>query len=164
MGHRVHDVLMLCTGNSARSILAEALFTRLGAGRVRAYSAGSHPQGSVHPGSIALLRAEGYDVNAFRSKSWDEFTQPGAPQMDIVISVCDAVAGEACPLWPGRPVRAHWGMPDPAAVSDPEAQRAAFRATYAALELRVRALLALSDEQLASANAISKVHADAAAR
>jgi protein-tyrosine-phosphatase len=154
-------VLILCTGNSARSILAEALLARLGAGRVVAHSAGSHPRGSVHPDAIELLRAEGYDPSAFRSKSWDEFARPGAPQMDVIITVCDSAAGEACPLWPGAPVRVHWGLPDPAAVDAPEAQRAAFRAAYDALERRVRALLALSDEELRDPARLARIHAEA---
>jgi protein-tyrosine-phosphatase len=134
MVERPLHALILCTGNSARSILAEALLGRLGAGRVVAHSAGSRPRGSIHPGAAALLASEGYDPAAFRSKSWDEFARPGAPLMDLVITVCDAAAGESCPLWPGTPLKAHWGLPDPAAVADPEAQRAAFRACYAALE------------------------------
>lgn len=158
---RRFNVLILCTGNSARTILAEALFRRLGYARFTAYSAGSHATGSVHPDTIDLLLAERFDTKSFCSKSWDEFARPGAPKMDIVITVCDAVAGEACPLWPGNPVRVHWGLPDPAKVADPAARRAAFRATYAALERRVRALLALPDELLGDPKALAKVHADA---
>jgi protein-tyrosine-phosphatase len=160
MVERPLHALILCTGNSARSILAEALLGRLGAGRVVAHSAGSRPRGSIHPGAAALLASEGYDPAAFRSKSWDEFARPGAPLMDLVITVCDAAAGESCPLWPGTPLKAHWGLPDPAAVADPEAQRAAFRACYAALESRVRALLALAPEQLRSRAALERIHAD----
>ena len=158
---RRFNILILCTGNSARTILAEALLRRLAYSRFNAYSAGSHATGTVHPDTIELLRAERYDTSSFCSKSWDEFAAPGAPQMDIVITVCDAVAGESCPLWPGRPVRVHWGLPDPAKVADPEERRAAFRATYGALERRITALLALSDAQLADAKALAKVHAEA---
>ncbi len=155
------NILILCTGNSARSILAEALLRRLAHERFAAYSAGSNASGTVHPDTIDLLRAERYDTASFSSKDWDEFARPGAPKMDIVITVCDAVAGEACPLWPGNPVRVHWGLPDPAKLDDPEARRTAFRATYAALERRVRALLALPDELLGDPKALAKVHADA---
>lgn len=158
---RRFNILILCTGNSARTILAEALFRRWGYARVTAHSAGSHATGSVHPDTIDLLLAERFDTKAFCSKSWDEFAQPGAPKMDIVITVCDAVAGEACPLWPGNPVRVHWGLPDPAKVEEPVARRAAFRAIFAALERRVRALLALPDELLADPKALAKVHAEA---
>jgi len=156
-----HRVLVLCTGNSARSILAEALLRRHGAARFDAHSAGSRPRGSVHPGALALLAREGYDPAAFRSKSWDEFAPPDAPAMDLVITVCDAAAGEACPLWPGAPTRVHWGLPDPAQVEEPEAQRAAFRTAYAALERRVRALLALPDALIRDARALARIHAEA---
>jgi protein-tyrosine-phosphatase len=158
---RRFNILILCTGNSARTILAEALLRRLAYSRFHAYSAGSHATGTVHPDTIELLRAERYDTSAFCSKKWDEFAQPGAPKMDIVITVCDAVAGEACPIWPGQPVRVHWGLPDPAKVTDPEERRAAFRATYGALERRITALLALSDAQLADPKELAKVHAEA---
>ena len=110
------NILALCTGNSARSILLESLLNHEGKGRIKAYSAGSHPTGAPHPQALALLQAEGHDTNALRSKSWDEFTTPDAPQMDLVITVCSAAAGEACPIWPGAPIRAHWGVDDPAAA------------------------------------------------
>lgn len=158
---RRFNILVLCTGNSARTILAEALLRRHGYARFTAHSAGSHATGRVHPNTIELLRAERYDLTSFCSKSWDEFARPDAPKMDIVITVCDAVAGESCPLWPGNPVRVHWGLPDPAKVEDREERRAAFRATYAALERRVNALLALPDAQLSDPKALAKVHAEA---
>ncbi len=140
-------VLFLCTGNSARSIMAECLLTRLGAGRFAAYSAGSRPAEAVHPFAAGLLRELGHDVSRLRPKSWHEFARPGAPVMDFVITVCDAAAGETCPLWPGRPARAHWGIPDPAAAKGTEAEvRAAFRLAYARLQRRIRAFLALAEE------------------
>jgi arsenate reductase len=142
-------VLVLCTGNSARSILGECLIERLGAGRVRAHSAGSHPKSAPHPLALALLRERGYDVSGLRSKSWDEFAAPGAPPIGVVMTVCDAAAGETCPVWPGHPLRTHWGLADPAAVGGSEGQRrAAFERAYRILERRVRALLALPLESL----------------
>jgi arsenate reductase (thioredoxin) len=145
---RVYRVLFLCTANSARSILAEAALNRAGAGRFEAFSAGSAPRGAVHPAALELLRDEGLDVAAFRSKSWEEFAVPGAPQLDLVITLCDSAAGETCPVWPGRPVSAHWGLPDPAAVEGETERRAAFAATLRALEARVAELLELPIEQL----------------
>jgi len=137
MAERIR-VLFLCTGNSARSILAEAILNRLGAGRFRAYSAGSHPKGRVHPLALELLRERGYDTAGLRSKSWDEFAEPGAPALDFVFTVCDDAAGEVCPLWPGQPVTAHWGVEDPAAFAGPEAQqRQLFRRVYVELERRI---------------------------
>ena len=132
------NVLFLCTGNSARSILAEVILNRLGAGRYRAFSAGSHPRGEVHPAALALLRERGEDTRGLRSKSWDEFARPGAPHMHFVFTVCDAAADEACPLWPGQPVTAHWGIEDPAAfVGPPDEQRHAFQRAYERLERRI---------------------------
>ncbi|BBB09941.1 arsenate reductase ArsC [Sphingopyxis sp. EG6] len=146
------NILVLCTGNSARSILGEALIARKGAGRVRAFSAGSQPKGAPHPGALRLLAREGYDVAAFRSKSWDEFAVPGAPRIDIAITVCGNAAGEACPLFIGAPVRAHWGLPDPADVAGDEAAvDAAFAETWRLLDMRVRAMLALPLETMSAA-------------
>lgn len=142
---RVLNVLCLCTGNSARSILAEALFNHLGRGRVRAFSAGSHPTGQVSPHALALLEEMNIPAGTAHSKSWDAFAAPGAPRLDAVITVCDSAAGEVCPIWPGHPVTAHWGVEDPAAVTGtPQQVEAAFRKAYAILDHRVRALLELA--------------------
>lgn len=140
-------VLFLCTGNSARSILAEALMTRLGEGRFVGYSAGSTPKGAVHPESLRLLETRGYDVAGLRSKSWDEFAATGAPNLDLIITVCDNAAGEVCPIWPGRPAAAHWGLPDPAAA-DAEAAAAAFALAYEQLERRIRSLAQIDLAQI----------------
>ncbi len=143
------NILILCTANSARSILGEALINRLGEGRFQGFSAGSHPRGEPNPDGLAMLADKGYDVAAFSSKSWDVFAGPGAPKMDIVITVCDSAAGEACPLWPGAPVKAHWGIPDPAHKGDTVAERrAAFEEAYSLLEARVLALTALPVEEM----------------
>lgn len=144
-----YNILVLCTGNSARSIMGEALFNILGAGRFRAFSAGSHPAGRVNPFAIEQVRALGYPVEQLRSKSWDEFAGPGAPEMDFVITVCDNAAGEICPVWPGHPVTAHWGFPDPAAVegSDDD-KRVAFVRTLHQIRNRVQLFLALPVETL----------------
>jgi arsenate reductase len=125
MAERVYNVLFLCTGNSARSILAESLLNREGRGRFRAYSAGSFPKGEVHPAALALLESVGLSTEGARSKSWDEFTGPDAPVFDFIFTVCDNAAGETCPIWPGRPMTAHWGIEDPAAVEG-DRQREAF--------------------------------------
>jgi arsenate reductase (thioredoxin) len=140
-------ILFLCTGNSARSILAEALVNARGAGRFEAVSAGSHPKGAVHPEALALLRRKGLPTGGLRSKAWDEFAVPGAAPVDVVITVCDRAAAEQCPYWPGAPVTAHWGLDDPAAAA-PADQPAAFERTYGELESRVRRLLTLPVESL----------------
>lgn len=139
---RPFHILFLCTGNSARSILAEAIMNRAGEGRFRAFSAGSFPKGAVHPAALALLGELGYATEGYRSKSWDAFAGPDAPPLDFIITVCDNAAGEMCPIWPGKPVTAHWGIADPAAVEG-EGQRAAFRQAHAALKRRIDLLLAL---------------------
>lgn len=138
------NILVLCTGNSARSILLEALLNARGVGRVTAYSAGSQPAGRVHPQSLRLLAAEGIETASARSKSWDEFAAPGAPVMDAVITVCGSAAEETCPIWPGAPVRAHWGLEDPAAAAEADWD-AAFRTAYAILDRRAEAFLAALD-------------------
>lgn len=141
---KTYNVLFLCTGNSARSIMAEVLLNHLGRGRFRAHSAGSHPNGRVNPFSIATLESFGLPTQGLRSKSWDEFAAPGAPPIDFIITVCDNAAGEACPVWPGRPQTAHWGVEDPAAVEGPEAKkRAAFRDAATILRRRIELFLAL---------------------
>ena len=135
-----YNILFLCTGNSARSILAEAIMNRTAPGRFNAYSAGSHPKGAVNPHARDLLKRLDYAVDGLRSKSWDEFAGPDAPRLDFVITVCDDAAGEACPAWPGQPMTAHWGMPDPAAVTGSEGEIAlAFADTYRMLENRIAA-------------------------
>lgn len=145
----MRNVLVLCTGNSARSILAEVLFNKLGAGRILAFSAGSKPAGAVNPGAVRLLQREGIVTSGLRSKSWIEFAVPGAPPIDVVITVCGSAAGEACPVFPGKAVRAHWGLPDPAGVpGGVETEDAAFARTWALLRQRVEAFLALSFEEM----------------
>ena len=146
---RRYNVLFLCTGNSARSILAEALMNHWGSGRFRGFSAGSFPKGAVHPLALELLRRLGLPSESFRSKSWNEFAEPGAPPMDFVITVCDQAAGETCPVWRGHPVVAHWGVPDPAAVTGSEKERQqAFGDALAALERRVKLFVKLPIEKL----------------
>jgi len=144
MSERVYDVLFLCTGNSARSIIAESLLNSLGHGVFRAFSAGSFPKGEVHPLALALLCESELPTEGLRSKSWDEFAAPGAPPIDFIITVCDNAAGEVCPIWPGHPVTAHWGIPDPAAATGTEMQKkAAFQQTYKALSNRIGLFLSL---------------------
>jgi arsenate reductase len=148
-GGRVYNVLFLCTGNSARSILAEVLIDHWGKGRFKGYSAGSFPKGVVHPLALDLLERTHLDTSRLRSKSWDEFATPGAPVMDFVFTVCDQAAGEVSLVWPGDPVTAHWGVPDPAAVEGTEAEKIrAFRYAYQALETRIRLFTSLKFEAL----------------
>jgi arsenate reductase len=137
------NVLFLCTGNSARSILAEALLNHVGSSRFRAWSAGSHPKGAVHPMAIATLEAHGIPTAGLHSKSWDAFAGKEAPQIDLVVTVCDNAAAETCPVWPGHPVTAHWGIPDPAAVDGVDEQRRAFENTFDVLHRRVSRLASL---------------------
>jgi arsenate reductase len=138
------NVLFLCTGNSARSILAEALLNRAGQGKFKAYSAGSTPKGEVHPQTLDLLRRMNFDVSDARSKSWTEFAQPGAPKLDFVFTVCDNAANETCPLWPGQPMTAHWGIPDPAAATGTEAEvRLAFAEAFRQLSNRIGIFVSL---------------------
>jgi protein-tyrosine-phosphatase len=145
----VYNVLFLCTGNSARSILAEALLAHRGKGRFRAYSAGSFPKGAVHRTALDLLRTLDLPTAGLRSKSWDEFAAPGALQMDFIFTVCDQAAGETCPIWPGRPVTAHWGLPDPAAATGSEGEkRRAFREALRILENRIKLLVSLPVQRL----------------
>ena len=149
--NRPLNVLFLCTHNSARSILAEALLNHVGAGRFRAFSAGSSPRGNQQPNPLALrvLEQAGVSTTGLRSKSWDEFAAPGAPAMDLVVTVCDNAAGEACPFWPGAPARAHWGYADPSEVQGSEEERlAAFRKTLHAIRQRLELLMALPPERL----------------
>ena len=138
MAERPFNVLFLCTGNSARSIVAEAIISREGLGKFKGYSAGSHPKGAVHPFALDLLKRLNYDVSHYRSKSWEEFAEPGAPELDFVFTVCDNAANEVCPVWPGQPMTAHWGVPDPAAAEGNEAERRyAFADTYRMLNQRI---------------------------
>lgn len=142
--HPPFNVLFLCTGNSARSILAEAILNEVGKGLFRAYSAGSFPKGEVHPLALELLKKSGHPVDGLRSKSWDEFSVPDAPQMDFIFTVCDNAANEVCPVWPGHPMTAHWGLPDPAAVEGSETERRlAFAETYRMLGNRIRIFTSL---------------------
>ncbi|QNO25598.1 arsenate reductase ArsC [Sphingopyxis sp. OPL5] len=142
MTDKTYKVLFLCTGNSARSILAEALMNRLGEGRFHAYSAGSFPKGDVHPQALSLLDELGFETKDLRSKSWDEFSGPGSPAFDFIFTVCDNAAGETCPIWPGNPMSAHWGIEDPAAVDGP-GQRVAFEHALHYLQNRISLFLAL---------------------
>lgn len=137
MTDRKYNVLFLCTGNSARSILAESILNEKWGNRFHGFSAGSHPAGRVNPGAIRLLERLGFPTQGFRSKSWDEFAQPGAPPLDFVITVCDNAAGEVCPVWPGQPMTAHWGVPDPAHIEDPVASALAFGEAFRLLSRRI---------------------------
>ena len=148
MSKKRYNVLVLCTGNSARSILGEVLFNSLGKGKFKAYSAGSKPTGRVNPGALEWLQQQGHSIEGLRSKSWDEFVAPGAPQFDFIFTVCDNAAGEACPVWPGKPATAHWGIPDPAHVEGDEARRAAFKKAAEQLARRIQLFLSLPIEKL----------------
>ena len=144
-----YNVLFVCTGNSARSIIAEAVLNREAAGRFRAYSAGSAPKGEVNPHALALVESLGFAASDFRSKSWDEFARPGAPPLDFVITVCDNAAGEVCPIWPGQPMTAHWGIPDPATAEGTQAEiAAAFAEAARQLGTRIRLFLSLPLETI----------------
>ena len=149
MGDKPQHVLFLCTGNSARSIFSEAIMNAMANGRFTAHSAGSHPSGSVHPMTIELLQKNRLPSDGLRSKSWDEFAQPGAPRLDFVFTVCDDAAGEVCPIWPGQPVTAHWGVEDPADVEgDDEAKRKAFLKAFTTLRRRIELFLSLPHGKL----------------
>jgi arsenate reductase len=144
MPDKIYNVLFLCTGNSARSIMGESIVEKLGQGRFRGFSAGSHPKGAVNPRTLTTLEAMRFPTEGLRSKSWDEFARPGAPVMDFVFTVCDDAAGEACPAWPGQPMTAHWGLPDPAAATgEPWEIDRAFSDTFRMLRRRIEILLAL---------------------
>jgi arsenate reductase len=150
MSERIYNVLFLCTGNTARSVLAESILQKDGAGRFNAYSAGSQPKGIVNPFALKILGARGYPTDGFRSKNWDEFATPGAPVMDFVFTVCDNAAGENCPAWPGQPMTAHWGIPDPAAVDGPERKiEMAFSTAFTQMQNRIGVFLALPLKKIA---------------
>jgi arsenate reductase len=149
MSEQPYHVLVLCTGNSARSILGEVLFNALGKGKFIAHSAGSKPAGKVNPFAIELLQQQGFSIEGLRSKSWDEFAAPGAPEIDFIFTVCDNAAGETCPIWPGKPATAHWGIPDPAAAAgDDAAKRSAFRKASEQLARRIHLFMSLPIEKL----------------
>lgn len=149
MSDQAFNVLFLCTGNSARSIIAEAVLNRVGAGKFKAYSAGSHPKGEVHPYALQLLKSLNHDTSGFRSKDWSEFAVPGAPEMNFVFTVCDNAAAEACPVWPGQPMTAHWGLPDPAVVEGTDAEKhLAFAETYRMLNNRISIFTSLPMKSL----------------
>ena len=149
MADKTYNVLFICTGNSARSVLAEGLLNAMGKGRFKAFSAGSHPKGTVHPLALQELQSLRIPTDGFRSKGWDEFAAPGAPEMDFVFTVCDQAAGEVCPVWPGQPMTAHWGMPDPAAVEgSDDAKRQAFRSAAVTMKRRLELMMALPIDKL----------------
>jgi arsenate reductase len=155
---RTYNVLFLCTGNSARSILGEAVLNHVGQGRFKAYSAGSYPKGTVHPMALKVLEENGVPADGARSKSWDEFAMPGAPRMDFVFTVCDDAAGEACPVWPGQPVTAHWGIEDPAKIEGPGfKQRAAFEDAYRFMRNRIAAFVSLPLDSIDAMTLASKL-------
>jgi arsenate reductase (thioredoxin) len=149
MADQIFNVLFICTGNSARSIMAEAILNHLGRGRFKAFSAGTHPRGALHPMTAEVLRDQGYAMDGLRSKSWAEFARPDAPRMDFVFTVCDQAAGEACPAWPGQPITGHWGFADPATVAgDRETQRRAFVHAERQIVTRIRLFLSLPFDKL----------------
>jgi arsenate reductase len=151
MPDSTYNVLFLCTGNSARSVIAEAILNKIGAEKLRAYSAGSQPKGRVNPNTLQLLARLGYETSDFSSKSWEEFAKPTAPKLDFIFTVCDDAAGEACPLWPGQPMTAHWGIPDPAAATGTDAEIAmAFNDAYRMLQRRIETFTALPIKALDS--------------
>ena len=151
MSHDAFNVLFLCTGNSARSIMAEGILRNEGAGRFAAFSAGSHPKGAVNPLAVKVLESFGYPIDGYRSKPWDEFAEPGAPRLDFVFTVCDSAAGEACPVWPGQPMTAHWGIEDPAAVEGTLMQKeAAFVTAFKYLRNRITVFTALPMRSISS--------------
>jgi protein-tyrosine-phosphatase len=159
MPDRPYNVLFLCTGNSACSIMAEAILGKVGSGKFNAYSAGSQPKGEPHPQTVALLSSLGYDTGEFRSKSWNEFARPGAPPLDFVFTVCDNAAGESCPFWPGQPMTAHWGVPDPAAATGNAAEIAfAFKNAYRMLHQRIAVFTALPFGSLDALSLQAKVN------
>ncbi|MFZ5731357.1 MAG: arsenate reductase ArsC [Pseudomonadota bacterium] len=161
MTHTPFNVLFLCTGNSARSVIAEAILNKLGAGQFHAYSAGSQPKGQVHPETLRLLGGLGYDTSVFRSKSWSEFARPGAPEFDFVFTVCDSAAAESCPVWPGQPMTAHWGIPDPAEATGTPAEIAlAFKEAYRLMHQRISIFTSLplrSLDRLALTNKLKDI-------
>lgn len=158
MPDSIYNILFLCTGNSARSVIAEAILNKMGAGRFRAYSAGSQPKGSVNPNTLQLLTRLGYDISEFRSKSWQEFAKPTAPELDFIFTVCDDAAGEVCPIWPGRPMTTHWEIPDPAAAIGTDAEIAiAFSDAYRMLQRRIETFAALPIKTLDSLSIRSKL-------
>ncbi|CAJ0775968.1 Arsenate reductase [Ralstonia mannitolilytica] len=149
MDKKIYNVLFICTGNSARSIMAEVIMNHLGRERFKAYSAGSHPRGEVHPMTLEVLSDQGYDLGGLRSKSWTEFAEPDAPQMDFIMTVCDQAAGEACPAWPGQPITAHWGFADPTKVEgDREKQLKAFSNAQFQIANRIRLFMSLPIEKI----------------
>lgn len=159
MSNKVYNALFICTGNSARSILAEGLLNGLGKGRYKAYSAGSHPKGEVHPMALATLEKLGMPASGYRSKSWDEFTRPGAPEFDFIFTVCDNAAGEVCPIWPGRPMSAHWGVADPAAVEGGgEVKMKAFQDAAIVLKRRIELFLSLPLNRLDAMSVQHELH------
>lgn len=159
MADRVYNVLFLCTGNSARSIMAESILNREGKGRFRAFSAGSHPAGAINPHAATLLRDLEYDLSGARSKNWDEFAAAGAPPMDFIFTVCDDAAGEACPVWPGHPATAHWGVPDPAKATGTAAEVGlVFSQVYRMLKQRIDVFCSLPIDKLDRAALQQKLH------